>query len=61
MMSATEIILVALAVGAAVFYLVRRAWLRFRGAGTGCCGQCPVGGGKIPLVGRSAGESIGKR
>lgn len=61
MMSALEIILVASVVGAAVFYLVRRLWMSWRGIRAGCCGHCPLGGRKIPLAGRSGRGSIGIR
>ncbi len=54
MMSALEIILVASAVGAAVFYLAHRAWRRFGGGRAGCCGSCPVGSReKIRLAGQA--------
>ena len=61
MMSMTEAIILALVVGGAIFYLARRAWVRFGGRGAGCCGGCPVGGPKIRLAGEAKRESIGKR
>jgi hypothetical protein len=60
-MSATEMIIVALATGAAVLYLVRRAWLRFAAGRAGCCGKCPVAGPKIRLAERPDPESIEAR
>jgi hypothetical protein len=41
-MSAAESIVLALIEGGAFFYLARRAWQRFAGRGSGCCGRCPV-------------------
>ena len=58
-MSVTEAIVLALIVAGAVFYLVRRAWVRFAGRGAGCCRGCPVGGEKIRLAGETKRESIG--
>jgi hypothetical protein len=60
MMSATEAIILALVVGGATFYLVRRAWVRFAGRSPGCCGGCPVGSPKIRLAGEAKRESIGE-
>jgi len=60
-MSAAESIVLALVVGGALLYLVRRAWQRFAGGGSGCCGSCPVGGSKIRLDGGAKRESIGGR
>jgi hypothetical protein len=50
-----------LVVGGAIFYLARRAWVRFGGRGAGCCGGCPVGSPKIRLAGEAKRESIGER
>jgi hypothetical protein len=61
MMSTTEATLLALVVGGAIFYLARRAWVRFGGRRSGCCGGCPVGSPKIRLAGEAKRESIGER
>jgi hypothetical protein len=61
MMSMTEAALLALVVGGAIFYLARRAWVRFGARGAGCCGGCPVGSPKIRLAGEAKRESIGER
>jgi hypothetical protein len=61
MMSVTEVIILTLVVGGAIFYLARRAWVRFGGRGAGCCGGCPVGSPKIRLAGEAKRESIGER
>ena len=54
MMSALEIVILVMAIGAAVFYLAHRAWRRFGGGREGCCGSCPVGSReKIRLAGRA--------
>ena len=56
-MSALEYFFVALAVAGAAFYLARRAWRRFAGRGTGCCGNCPVGPRRDP-AGRSGHAGV---
>jgi hypothetical protein len=61
MMSMTEATLLTMVVGGAIFYLARRAWVRFGGRGAGCCGNCPVGRPKIRLAGEAKRESIGER
>ena len=60
-MSAAESIILALIVGGAFVCLARRAWQRFAGRGSGCCGSCPVGSSKIRLDGAAKRESIGGR
>lgn len=60
-MSAAEILIVALTVGTALLYLLRRAWLRLVAGRAGCCGKCPVAGPKIRLAARPGRESIGRR
>jgi hypothetical protein len=49
-MSMVEFILVALVVGGAALYLLRRAWQHLARAGDGCCGRCPMTGPKIRLA-----------
>jgi hypothetical protein len=49
-MSMIESILVALVVGGAALYLLRRAWRRLARPGGGCCGRCPMAGPKIRLA-----------
>ena len=53
-MSVTEFLLVALVVGGAALYLLRRAWLRLRRNQDGCCGHCPAAAPKIRLAPPSA-------